>query len=155
MRLSKKTDYALRALLTLVEAWGRGPIPIRELARRGDIPKRFLERILLELKAEGWVESVAGKRGGYLLARPPEEITLGEIIRHFDGSLAPLLCVSATDYEPCTQERACRFRRVFLEVRNSSARILDRATLARVYAGEIVRSEEVFDDSVTGGGAGI
>lgn len=154
MRISKKTDYALRALLTLVEAWGGGPIPIRELARRNDIPKRFLERILLELKAEGWVESVAGKRGGYLLARPPEEITLGEIVRHFEGSLAPLPCVSATGYEPCGQERVCRFRRAFLEVRNSSARILDRATLARVHAGEPVREEDASDEPVSGG-AGI
>ena len=69
MRVSKKTDYALRALFTLVDHFGGAPIPIRELARRNDVPKRFLEQIMLELKAQGWVDSTAGIRGGYMLAK--------------------------------------------------------------------------------------
>jgi Rrf2 family protein len=84
MQLSKKTDYALRALFTLVEHYGRGPIPIRELARRNDVPKPFLEHIMLDLKKMGWVESTAGKAGGYILAKPPEKITMGEVVRYFD-----------------------------------------------------------------------
>ncbi len=146
MRISKKTDYALRALFTLVGEWGKGPIPTREIAKRNAIPKRFLERILLELKAEGWVGSAAGKRGGYFLARPPQEITMGEIVRYFEGAIAPLACVSAAGYEPCSQERGCRFRRVFLEIRNYAAHLLDRATLARVHSGEPVRPEELSED---------
>ena len=71
MRVSKKTDYALRALFTLVDNYGGQPIPIRELARRNDVPKRFLEQIMLDLKAQGWVSSTAGIRGGYVLAKTP------------------------------------------------------------------------------------
>lgn len=152
MRLSAKSDYALRALFTLVEHRGRGPIPIREIARRNEVPKRFLERIMLELKAQGWVESLPGKRGGYLLARRPEQITLWQVVRYFDGVAAPLPCVSATHYRPCSQEPVCRFRRVLLDIRNYSHRLLEHATLARVFAGEPVRAEEVFDEAWASGG---
>ena len=130
MRISKKTDYALRVLFTLVEHYGAAPIPIRELARRNDAPKRFLEQIMLDLKAQGWVASTAGTRGGYILARSPEAITMGEVVRHFDGILAPIACVSVTGYERCSQESVCRFRRVFFDARNYVANIMDRATLA-------------------------
>lgn len=118
MRISKKTDYALRALFTLVDHYGNGPIPIRELARRNDVPKRFLEQIMLDLKAQGWVKSLAGIRGGYVLAKKPEKITMGEVVRHFDGILAPIGCVSVTGYERCSQEPVCKFRRIFLDARN-------------------------------------
>ncbi|HXB59645.1 MAG TPA: Rrf2 family transcriptional regulator, partial [Candidatus Acidoferrales bacterium] len=93
MRISKKTDYALRALFTLVEHFDGAPIPIRELARRNDIPKRFLEQIMLALKSQGWVDSLAGIRGGYVLAKNPGKITMGEVVRHFDGIIAPIDCV--------------------------------------------------------------
>ena len=112
MRVSKKTDYALRALFTLVEHSGRGPIPIRELSRRNDVPKKFLEQILLAMKKRGWVESLPGLRGGYVLAKAPDKITMGEVVRHFDGILAPIACVSTSGYKRCSQEPLCRFRRV-------------------------------------------
>jgi len=144
MKISKRTDYALRALFTLVEYYGRGPIPIRELARRNDVPKRFLEQIMLDLKAQGWVESTAGVRGGYVLARNPAKITMGEVVRHFDGILAPIACVSVTGYERCSQEPVCRFRRVFLEARNYAAGLMDKATLAQVAKGQPVTGKEVF-----------
>lgn len=143
MQLSMRTDYALRALFTLVEHHGGHPIPIIELARRNDIPKRFLEHIMLDLKERGWVDSVAGKRGGYRLAKNPERITMGEVVRHFDGYLAPIACVSVTDYKRCTQEPVCRFRRVMLEARNVVARLMDSATLADVIRGAPVSSSEV------------
>jgi Rrf2 family protein len=152
IKLSKKTDYALRALFTLVEYHGRGPIPIRELARRNDVPKPFLEQILLEMKGEGWVDSVPGKRGGYVLARPPGEIAMGEVVRHFDGLLAPISCVSSSCYAWCSQESVCRFRRVLLEIRNLTARLMDGATLASVHEGKLVSREEVFDPELIGGG---
>jgi Rrf2 family protein len=144
-----RTDYALRVLFTLVEHYGQGPIPIRELARRNDVPKPFLEHIMLDLKEQGWVRSVAGTRGGYVLARKPEKITLGEIVRHFDGILAPIGCVSIAHYERCGQEPVCRFRRTLLEVRNFTARIMDRATLATVYAREPVTPEELLREEPT------
>jgi Rrf2 family protein len=154
MKVSKKTDYALRALFTLVEHYGRGPIPIRELARRNDVPKRFLEHIMLELKSQGWVDSVAGLRGGYVLAKSPAKITMGQVVRHFDGVTAPIQCVSVSGYQPCTQEPVCRFRRVFLDARNYVARLMDKATLAEVIkgtpvtAGEVLAAEFIAGDGI-------
>src|SRR5580700_5028167 len=153
MQVSKKTDYALRALFTLVEHYNGTPIPIRELARRNDIPKRFLEQIMLALKAKGWVESLAGMRGGYILAKNPSKITMGEVVRHFDGILAPIDCVSVTGYVRCSQESVCRFRRVFFNARNYVADIMDKATLADVARGLPLSTQEVSTGFI--GGEGI
>lgn len=153
MRVSKKTDYALRALFTLVEHHGGEPIPIRELARRNDVPKRFLEQIMLALKSQGWVSSVAGIRGGYVLSKSPAKITMGEVVRHFDGILAPIDCVSLTGYKRCSQESVCRFRRVFFDARNYVANLMDRSTLADVAKGMPVTRQEVSAGFV--GGEGI
>lgn len=153
MHISKKTDYALRALFTLVEHYKGAPIPIRELARRNDIPKRFLEQIMLALKAQGWVESLAGVRGGYALAKNPSKITMGEVVRHFDGILAPIDCVSLSGYKRCSQEPVCRFRRVFLDIRNYVTAVMDRSTLAEVAKGAPVSRQEVWAGFI--GGEGI
>jgi Rrf2 family protein len=154
VKVSKKTDYALRVLFTLVEYYGHGPIPIRELARRNQVPKKFLEHILLDLKSQGWVDSTPGKNGGYVLAQKPDKITMGQVVRYFDSNLAPINCVSLKQYERCTQESVCRFRRVFLQIRNDTAKLMDRATLASVLAGQVVTQNEVFDEALIGG-AGI
>jgi Rrf2 family protein len=150
MRVSKRTDYALRALFTLVDHFGGAPIPIRELARRNDVPKRFLEQIMLALKSQGWVNSVAGIRGGYLLAKNPGKITMGEVVRHFDGILAPIDCVSVTGYKRCSQESVCRFRRVFFDARNYVAGVMDRSTLADVAKGLPLSKQEI-SGSFSGG----
>ena len=152
MHISKKTDYALRALFTLVEHYNGTPIPIRELARRNDIPKRFLEQIMLALKAQGWVDSLAGMRGGYVLAKNPSKITMGEVVRHFDGILAPINCVSVSGYKRCSQEPVCRFRRVFLDARNYVTVLMDRATLAEVAKGAPVLKREVWAGFIEGEG---
>lgn len=138
-----RTDYALRAIFTLAEVEGDGPVSISELARRNDVPKRFLEHIMLDLKARGWVSSVTGKRGGYRLAKSPTAITMGEIVRHFDGYLAPISCVSVSGYRPCSQEASCRFRRILLRARNMVARLMDESTLADVMKDEPVTAFEV------------
>jgi len=153
MRISKKTDYALRSLFTLVDHFGGAPIPIRELARRNDVPKRFLEQIMLALKAQGWVDSVVGVRGGYVLAKSPSKITMGEVVRHFDGIIAPIDCVSVVGYKRCSQETVCRFRRVFLDARNYVAGLMDKATLAEVNRGAPVSKQEISTGFI--GGAGI
>jgi len=153
MRVSRKTDYALRALFTLVDHYGGTPIPIRELARRNDVPKRFLEQIMLALKSQGWVDSTAGIRGGYVLARDPRKITMGEVVRYFDGILAPIDCVSVTGYRRCTQESLCRFRRVFFDARNYVADLMDRSTLADVAKNLPVSKQEVSSGFI--GGEGI
>jgi Rrf2 family protein len=151
MRISKRADYALRVLFTLVEENGRRPVSIRELAERNDVPKRFLEHIMLDLKAQTWVDSLPGKHGGYVLAKRPDEITMGQVVRFFDGLLAPINCVSIAQYEPCSQEACCRFRRVFLQIRNDTARYMDNATLASVFAQSIVQRQEVFTDTFVNG----
>lgn len=153
MRISKKTDYALRALFTLVDHYGGAPIPIRELARRNDAPKRFLEQIMLALKSKGWVDSVAGIRGGYRLAKSPAKITMGEVVRHFDGILAPIDCVSVTGYQRCSQESVCRFRRVFYDARNYVADLMDKTTLSEVAKRLPVTRQEISTEFI--GGEGI
>ena len=132
MRLSRKADYALRALVSLVAEPSGRPISMNELARRNRVPKRFLEHIMLELKRHGWVESYPGRRGGYVLLADPKQVTIGAVVRAFDGSLAPIACVAEVDPESCAHQPDCRFRWVFEEVRDATARILDRAILADV-----------------------
>jgi Rrf2 family protein len=149
-----RTDYALRALLTLVEHYGRGPISIRELAQLNDVPKGFLGYILAQMKLQGWVDSVRGKDGGYVLVRPPDEITAVQVVRYFDGILAPLACVSTSHHVPCGQEAACRFRRLLLDVRNRVVQLMDNTTLAEISRGAPVEDSEVFDLQLTNG-AGI
>jgi len=99
------------------------------------------------------VDSTAGPRGGYFLARNPGQIMMGEVVRHFDGILAPIDCVSVTGYQRCTQEPVCRFRRVFLDARNYVAGIMDRASLADVAKGAPVSRRELVGDFI--GGEGI
>jgi Rrf2 family protein len=144
VKLSRRTDYALRALFTLVDRAGQGPVTLGELASRNDIPRSFLEQIMLSLKERGWVTSSPGRRGGYSLACPPDRITMGQVIRHFDGLLAPIACVSPTHHEPCSQSPTCRFRRALLTVRNITADFMDNATLADVARLEPVADREVF-----------
>jgi Rrf2 family protein len=154
MKISMKTDYALRVLFTLMEHQGRGPIPIRELARRNEVPKRFLEHIMLEMKSQGWVLSTMGKQGGYYLAEASDKITAGQVVRHFDGVLAPIGCVSTYHYEHCSQEPVCRFRRFFLDVRNYAARLMDNVTLRNIFQGQPVPREEILKMELVNG-AGI
>ncbi len=152
MKLSKKSDYALRALCSLAQEKDGQPLSIRLLAERNDVPKRFLEQIMLELKATGFVLSTPGRVGGFWLARPADQISMGQIVRLFDKLLAPIPCVSQQAYEPCTQEGHCRFRRVLLEIRNYTARRMELATLAQLIASVPVSSQEVEDGSLVDGG---
>ena len=154
MKLSSRTDYALRALFNLVECADQELVSTRKLAERNDIPKKFLEQILMELKFKGWIESVTGKNGGYRLAKPASEITMGEVIRHFEGSLAPIGCVSSTQYKYCTQESVCRFRRLFLDARNYVTGLMDRSTLESIFKAQPVTRAEVFKETLMHG-AGI
>jgi Rrf2 family protein len=144
MKISKKADYALRVMFALIEKQNQGPVSLTELATKNDIPKPFLEHIMLDLKNKGWLTSSLGRKGGYVLAKDPREITMGQVIRLFDGVVSPIGCVSVSRHEPCTQSDACRFRRVFLEIRNSTAKYLDGATLAQIYENQPVTTNEVF-----------
>jgi Rrf2 family protein len=131
--LSKKTKYALKALMVLSKEYGQGPVLISDLAQREDIPRKFLELILLELKNQGILQSKKGKGGGYFLGRPPHQVSVGQVMRVLDGPIAPLPCVSRTAYmrcRECRDERTCGIRMVMKEVRDATAKILDSTTLA-------------------------
>jgi Rrf2 family protein len=139
MRLSKRGEYGLRAMIDLAlilngrETPG-GVVQIKEISEREKIPAKFLEQILLTLKNAGLLHSKMGIGGGYYLARSPQEITLGQIVRTLDGPLAPIRCVSQMAYESCgcPDEQTCGLRMVMYDVRNAIAGILDHTTLADV-----------------------
>ncbi len=136
MKLSKKGEYALRSLINLgiaVEV-KRSLVQVSELADNEQLPVKFLEQIMQALKEAGLVASVRGKFGGYRLAKPARQITIGQVVRLIDGPLAPIGCVSQSAYEKCTcpDEAHCGLRMLMLDVRNAIAGILDRYTLADV-----------------------
>jgi Rrf2 family protein len=132
MRLSRRSKYALLALFDLAGRPGTGPVPLKELAERSQIPVKFLEQIFRALRNAGIVHSQAGARGGYTLARPAREITLGAVIRILDGTLAPVSCVSEIAYERCTcpDETTCPLRAVMGRVRQAIVDVVDNTTLA-------------------------
>lgn len=136
MKLSKKGEYALRSLIDLAIAAevGRELVQVAELAESEQIPNKFLEQIMQELKAAGFITSKRGKFGGYRLARPSDDIIIGDIVRLIDGPLAPIGCVSQMSYEKCScpDEVHCGLRMLMLDVRNAIAGILDRYSLADV-----------------------
>jgi Rrf2 family protein len=136
MKLSKRGEYALRSLINLGIAAkvGRSLVRVTELAQAEDMPVKFLEQVIQQLREAGYVESERGKHGGYRLAKPAAKITIGEVVRLIDGPLAPIGCVSQTAYEKCScpDEAHCGLRMLMLDVRNAIAAILDRYTLADV-----------------------
>lgn len=131
--LSKRAKYAIKALLALANQDGDEPVRIADIARAEQIPPKFLELILLGLRNNGILQSRKGKGGGYLLARDPAEISIGQIVRLFDGPLAPVPCASQTAYVPCADcrdEAVCGVHLAMKEVRDATARVLDGTTLA-------------------------
>ena len=133
--ISHKSKYALKALIVLSQEYGKGPLLISEIATREQIPRRFLEIILLELKNQGVLRSRKGKGGGYALSRPPAEISVGRVMRMLEGPLAPLPCVSKMAYErceDCPDEKSCGVRILMKQVRDAIATVLDSTTFADV-----------------------
>jgi Rrf2 family protein len=137
--LSQKARYALRALFVLGAHKGNEPVMIADIAERANVPRKFLEQILLEMKKSGIVHSQRGKFGGYTLGRAPEDITFAEVLRAIDGPLALSPCASRTAYrkcDDCEDETTCAIRKVLLAVRDATAKILEHRTLAQALAGE-------------------
>ena len=139
MKLSKRGEYGLRAMIDLASSLtdqpsGKGVVQIKEIAERQKIPAKYLEQILLTMKNAGLLQSKSGIGGGCHLARPAEEIDLGQIVRILDGPVAPVRCVSQLAYEPCgcPDEETCGLRLVMLDVRNAIADILDNTSLVDV-----------------------
>jgi Rrf2 family cysteine metabolism transcriptional repressor len=132
MKLSRKGEYALRAMIVLAMSHGEAPVQTQEIADRERIPKKFLEQILLELKKAGLLESKRGAGGGYRLIKPPNEITLARVVRIIDGPLAPLSCVSTMAHVKCPEQEGCGLYRVMRDVRNAIADVLEGVTFADV-----------------------
>ena len=132
MKISTRGDYATRALQDLALRYNQGPVPIETIAQRQALPARYLEQLLLALKRAGLVDSKRGVNGGYYLAKPPREITLGQILRTVDGPIALIFCVAEGAQESCTQETLCVLREVWTEVRDTVATIVDNTTLADI-----------------------
>jgi Rrf2 family protein len=136
MRLSRRSEYGLRALVDLVRNAGTPPIALAVLAERNRLPMKFLEQIMATLKHAGIVRTTLGAHGGYALAADPTAVSVGRVIRLLDGALAPLGCVSLRYYEPCscTDEAACPLRDVMIDVRDAMLAVLDYETLADLAA---------------------
>jgi len=138
MRLSKRGEYGLRAMIMLAGTPDSDTslpmVQIKEISQREQISTKFLEQILLTLKNAGLLHSKMGVGGGYYLARPASEINLGQIFRVLDGPVAPIKCVSQMAYEPCgcPDEQTCGLRMVMGDVRNAIADILDNTSLADI-----------------------
>jgi Rrf2 family protein len=136
MKLSVRGEYALRALIVLgLDYLGDDSVVrIQEISKRQNIPKRFLEQILNDLKSAGILESKRGVAGGYRLKMPPDRITLAEVIRYIEGPLAPVSCVSERFYEKCScpDENKCAIRSVMKEVRDAIVKILEDVTVAQL-----------------------
>ncbi len=139
MRLSKRGEYGLRAMIFIASAQQHhhpenGLVQIKDISEKENIPAKYLEQILLTLKNAGLLHSKMGIGGGYYIGKPASEITLGQIFRVLDGPLAPIRCVSHMAYEPCgcPDEATCGLRLTMLDVRNAIANILDFTSLADV-----------------------
>ena len=134
MKLSLRGEYALRALLVLGLNYQEPLVRIQTISEEQNIPKRFLEQILNDMKTAGLVQSKRGVAGGYRLARPPQHISLASVIRHMEGALAPVSCVSEKFYEKCScpDESKCAIRSVMKEVREAVVRVVEKTTIGEL-----------------------
>jgi Rrf2 family cysteine metabolism transcriptional repressor len=128
MPISQKCQYALRALYELAKHSGGGPLKIAEIARKQNIPLRFLEIILNELKRGGFVRSLRGKDGGCFLARSPGELTVGEVMRFVEGSFAPVGCLNEANTECCPLQGRCVFLPLWEKAQNALSQVYDGTT---------------------------
>jgi Rrf2 family protein len=137
--LTKRGKYGIKALAALAELEPGQLAIVGTIAEANNIPKKFLDAILGDLRNAGFVQSRKGKAGGYALARPAEDIMVGHIVRVLDGPLAPIPCASKTRYQPCTDcdVATCKVRQLMLEVRNAMADILDHTSLAQLRGGAV------------------
>ena len=137
MKITYKGDYSLKAMLDLALHYNKGVLSIHDLAKKGDIPYKFLEQILLTLKKGGFVASKRGIVGGYFLARPPETITVGEVVRFIEGPIEPVACVNKDKYTKCMDFPYCVFKDIWSQVYTATSLVIDTITFA-----ELVRRAE-------------
>lgn len=146
MRITYKGDYALKTILELTLHYGRDLVTIHDLAKRSDIPIKFLEQILLDLKRGNFVESRRGKVGGYLLSRHPSRIKVGDVIRFIDGPIEPIACVEK-GYSGCKDIYKCIFSKIWQEIAKATSDIVDNITFEDL-ADKIKLTQEGFVYSI-------
>ncbi|HUH72938.1 MAG TPA: Rrf2 family transcriptional regulator [Chitinophagales bacterium] len=137
--LSKKSKYAIHSLVYLAKNQDKGPVLISQIAETQNIPKKFLEAILLDLRNAGMLNSKKGKGGGYYLIKSPSEVNLADVVRLFEGAIALLPCVTHRFYESCDEcedEISCGIRDVFMQIRNETVEILKKSTLEDIISRE-------------------
>ncbi len=141
--LSKKTKYAINALIYIAKRKNQKPVMSSEISEQQNIPKKFLERILLDLKQAKILDSKRGRHGGYFLSKNTDEINLAEIMRLFDGAIAFLPCVTHDYYEPCEEchyEEECGIRHAFMELKHKTVKFLKSCTLKDILTREYLLS---------------
>ena len=131
MKISYKGDYALKAMLDLALHYNIDLVTSHDLAGRIDAPIKFLEQVLLELRKGGFIESRRGNNGGYLLSKSPEEITVGDVVRHIEGPIEPIACVGK-NYTNCGDISRCVFKKLWTDVYEATANIVDNVTFAKL-----------------------
>ncbi len=146
MKVSYKGDYALKAMLDLALNYETNLVTSHDLAQRIDAPVKFMEQVLLDLKKGGFIESRRGKIGGYLLSRPPKEITLGQVIRHIDGPTEPIACLS-DQYSNCKDIKKCVFKKIWSQVNQAMSLIIDNIDFEQLVS-EVNLCNQVFDYSI-------
>ena len=135
MKITYKGDYALKALFQLALQYEDGPelvMSISEISEKGDMPTKFLEQILLTLRKGGFVKSKRGINGGFYLACPPEDITIGKVIRFIEGPIGPIACAEQDEYSGCKDINCCIFRDVWKEVNMAISVVVDTLTFAEL-----------------------
>ncbi|QMW03598.1 RrF2 family transcriptional regulator [Spirosoma foliorum] len=138
--ISKKAKYAIKALKVLAQEFGNGPVLIATVSAQENIPKKFLESILLELRNHGMLQSQKGKGGGYSLRIEPERINLAQVIRVIDGPIAPTPCVSLNFYvrcDDCDDEETCEIRPIMVRVRDANLAVYEKTTLRMLIEGAV------------------
>ncbi|MDR3271489.1 MAG: Rrf2 family transcriptional regulator [Peptococcaceae bacterium] len=146
MRLTTKGQYGVKAMVDLAQHRDEGPISLKNVAKRQDISEHYLEQLAGGLRKAGLIKSVRGVQGGYVLAKEPEEIRIGDIIRALEGPIAPVGCVSEGQQTVCQKARTCRTRPIWEKVRDSIAEVVDAITLA-----EAIKDEEIIQQTVEEG----
>ena len=154
MKITYKGDYALKAIFQLALSYNgpdEGVLSITEIAKLGDMPTKFLEQILLALRRGGFVKSRRGVNGGFLLARHPKDITIGDVIRFVEGPIEPIACVEKGAYTRCKDIKSCIFRDVWKEVKDAISVVVDTVTFEELvlrYKQRSLNTQSVYEYSI-------
>jgi len=140
MKFSTKTRYGIRAMLDLAIHYKNKPVMVKEIAKRQKISEKYLEHIMLELKKAGFVQSISGAKGGYILAKDPSEVKLSELVEILEGSFAPVMCVDHKSL--CPEGEKCSVREVWAKVKEGIKKVLDSITLSDLIKREKEKREK-------------